>query len=660
MVRLTRKMAAENNDIEESEQKVDLVQEKKNSEKKKKQPRGPTYMPKVIRKKIQGERMPVSINRRGQFVGHNGTELQSYLGVLARQNVPISFPSWPKVSRELKDKIWEQAQAVYDVDVKARKLALSSAGSKWRQFKYKLAKNWILPFKDNPEKLRKPPKEYNFISPKEWETFVAIRLSAKFEDEIIEKQKEGAISFSGGEDVLTAALGPEHSGYVRARGFGTTPTTYFNVPRRSTKDDIIKLLLENERKLREQERKGWEAKLAALEDEIRSLKAGHSSNQNAFGTPRHSFSAQNYCRDETSKGHAVNDDIIQVIGESNALKGKSCKLAVDDTGKVVALGTIIFSGDTERVVCGVKLGEDNYCVSVDMEVDGDAIIPFQIKSHPMLVKDALSQHVPWPKRLVYVNEKKVCKPIKGKLSLTKTNDVGDKMVPWTLELLKKHAETKMDCDKSIQGHLPEELFGERRTAFIFEDDIVKFCCMKQIGQTCIVLYMSYLYLELKKKNWGQMYGFIDPNRFSYNVGKPQARADTLANRMKDAIEDQIFLAPYNANSHWLLVAIDPFNNSAYFMDSMGRKAPNDVKDAVKLGLRLWNTERKVHSGTFKFQAPQQPGGVECGYYVMHFMKDIVEKHILSTSEKAFDTKTYSQEEIDELRNEWAVYVGSFL
>ena len=80
---------------------------------------------------------------------------------------------------------------------------------------------------------------------------------------------------------------------------------------------------------------------------------------------------------------------------------------MDDTGKVVALGTIIFSGDTERVVCGVKLGEDNYCVSVDMEVDGDAIIPFQIKSHPMLVKDALSQHVPWPKRLVYVNEKKV-------------------------------------------------------------------------------------------------------------------------------------------------------------------------------------------------------------------------------------------------------------
>ena len=36
--------------------------------------------------------------------------MQSYLRVLAKQNAPISFPSWPKVSKELKEKIWEQAQ----------------------------------------------------------------------------------------------------------------------------------------------------------------------------------------------------------------------------------------------------------------------------------------------------------------------------------------------------------------------------------------------------------------------------------------------------------------------------------------------------------------------------------------------------------------------
>ena len=72
-------------------------------------------------------------------------------------------------------------QAVYDVDVNSRKLALSSAGTKWRQFKYKLAKQWVLPFKDTPDQLKKPPKEYNFIRQGEWETFVAFRLSENFQ-----------------------------------------------------------------------------------------------------------------------------------------------------------------------------------------------------------------------------------------------------------------------------------------------------------------------------------------------------------------------------------------------------------------------------------------------------------------------------------------------
>ena len=34
-----------------------------------------------------------------------------------------------------------------------------------------------------------------------------------------------------------------------------------------------------------------------------------------------------------------------------------------------------------------------------------------------------------------------------------------------------------------------------------------------------------------------------------------------------------------------------------------------------------------------FQAPFQPGAIECGFYVMRFMKDITEMHILSTTEK---------------------------
>ena len=36
------------------------------------------------------------------------------------------------------------------------------------------------------------------------------------------------------------------------------------------------------------------------------------------------------------------------------------------------------------------------------------------------------------------------------------------------------------------------------------------------------------------------------------------------------------------SSHWMLVAIDPYNNCAYFMDPMGGRPSKEVKDVIKL------------------------------------------------------------------------------
>ena len=65
-------------------------------------------MPTVIRKKIHGFRSTVAVNRRGQLVDLTAVDLQSYVGVLARQGVPITITTWHKVFNELKNKIWEQ------------------------------------------------------------------------------------------------------------------------------------------------------------------------------------------------------------------------------------------------------------------------------------------------------------------------------------------------------------------------------------------------------------------------------------------------------------------------------------------------------------------------------------------------------------------------
>ncbi|KAL5544790.1 hypothetical protein UlMin_008574 [Ulmus minor] len=132
--------------------------------------RGPTYMPRVVAQRMQGRHVSVQINGRGQLVGRNAAEMQSFIGVVAHQTIPLAIRTWPTVHGKLKNKIWEQIQ----------KAILSSPGENWIQFKSTLVVDEILPNRDNPAMLKRPPKTYNFISQKDWESFIAIRLSSKY------------------------------------------------------------------------------------------------------------------------------------------------------------------------------------------------------------------------------------------------------------------------------------------------------------------------------------------------------------------------------------------------------------------------------------------------------------------------------------------------
>ena len=58
-------------------------------------------MPKVVRQ-MKGQRSTIRYNRRAQLIGKNASEMQSYIGVVARQIILLSICSWPKVSAELK------------------------------------------------------------------------------------------------------------------------------------------------------------------------------------------------------------------------------------------------------------------------------------------------------------------------------------------------------------------------------------------------------------------------------------------------------------------------------------------------------------------------------------------------------------------------------
>lgn len=72
--------------------------------------RGCVTMTRIVRRKIMGIKLTVSSNAKGEPFGDECTEMQSYIGVLARSKPPIWHDTWKDVPKDTKTKIWDCVQ----------------------------------------------------------------------------------------------------------------------------------------------------------------------------------------------------------------------------------------------------------------------------------------------------------------------------------------------------------------------------------------------------------------------------------------------------------------------------------------------------------------------------------------------------------------------
>ncbi|KAI5339411.1 hypothetical protein L3X38_018683 [Prunus dulcis] len=239
--------------------------------------RGMSTMPRVVKRKLQKLRPIVEYNKRGKGIGQAHSEMQSYIGVLARSRVPLVDMKWAQIPKDIKEQIWEA------VDIAFCALRLSkdfeSVHSQHAQIREKLEYNHRLSRKgyagleDQLEetmpgveidrstlwKRARQDKHGNIPDPK-------VAEKAKLIDELQKQVSEGKVSVSGSNDVLTMALGPEHPGRLRGVGAGISPRQYFNLPKpqRMSLDDRLK---ESLRVLLQEENKNMEVK--AREEALR-------------------------------------------------------------------------------------------------------------------------------------------------------------------------------------------------------------------------------------------------------------------------------------------------------------------------------------------------------------------------------------------------------
>ncbi|CAL9013403.1 unnamed protein product [Prunus brigantina] len=241
-------------------------------------------------------------------------------------------------------------------------------------------------------------------------------------------------------------------------------------------------------------------------------------------------------------------------------------------------------------------------------------------------------------------------------------------MPKSCKVLYAYAQQVMSKGQTISTNLDEDLFGVKKIVYIFQEQVIAFAEMREIGQAIITAYISYLFRLVKNQQRDQVIGFMDPARTAHDPRDGNVRSEYITKCLKQTSIDSIFLIPYNPGGHWILTIIDEDKDNVYVMDPLGARHPHDAwKTVVNDGIKAFNAQigrrpRKLPTWIMLSGAPKQNDGKSCGYCVMRYMKDICQDSSLEFRNKyrARRRDTYTQMELDEVREELASHVLEWL
>ncbi|KAL4574447.1 hypothetical protein LXL04_021279 [Taraxacum kok-saghyz] len=165
----------------DSEQEIQTTVKRKSKRK-----RGLTRLPKVRTEHTNsgGRKKHVKFDELGRFTGKYRAQISSFLGDLVREKVGLSVLNWRNVTKEVRDKLWEEITRYYEIEDTRRKYVMTRLGALLRNFRRKLYAKYIEPNLKNPSKLAVIPKRYRTIilNQEHWNAFVTYTQSQNFKD----------------------------------------------------------------------------------------------------------------------------------------------------------------------------------------------------------------------------------------------------------------------------------------------------------------------------------------------------------------------------------------------------------------------------------------------------------------------------------------------
>ncbi|KAA0060215.1 hypothetical protein E6C27_scaffold386G00370 [Cucumis melo var. makuwa] len=547
-----------------------------------KRKRGPTEMKEITRARSEGQKLVIQYNELGQAIGQNATKLKSFIGTTVRFHVPIIYSDWPTVPKEIKDKIFELIEAGFVVDPRSKKTIIQNVGVCFRQFKYRLTTTYVLPFLDDVEKLKFPPNEYSFIDQQHWTEFVASRLKEDFKKksengkEKWKKHKYNHRTFRKGYANLMEELKASSSDQIdrsivwkQAR-----MDRKGQIPDQETKEvvNLIDELVATQNTTNAFGEEDILTRALGGKDRLGILRGVGKYVTKKKIRKRHRDVVE--LNEDIKVDIAKDDKKVEGVTLEKMKVGTPCKLAFETKDHVVAWGTIIDS-DAEG---------DNVKVAVDVVVDGDCAIPIPSEQGMYKMSQEVGSHILWPRDLVITNNIKMdYGEFTKDMSTFAPTPIQN--APVALRFLLRMVE---HMGSAIQITTPHDVFGVRRKCCIMIESLKDFTSMRPIATACLDAYIMYLYTRMESSRTLNLYKFVD------------------------------------AGNHWTLVVINLTKGPTFWIDPLKNRIDPDV---TEVGERLFNIMNKKKPAWRVVKCPKQSGVVECGYYVMRFMRDI----IMSTS-----------------------------
>ncbi|GMN64664.1 hypothetical protein TIFTF001_033727 [Ficus carica] len=624
-------------------------------------------MRRVHQVRTKGERLEVSFDAKGQPIGMGGDALQSWIGVLAREHIPIWISDFRSTDlAQRKERVWMEIVTSFTVGESYKKQALKSCADSAKNFRYALYQAFVRDHIDEEAVWQRPSKvihNYPTISQDDWETFITYRRSSEFKrlsEQGSEIRKKLKYRSMGGRDGYRKR---DHAHFEKIGKYAERYENWLNMrvkPDGSFKNEACKNITDIIDDFSKQQTQGsfesvgtddiltkaignaehsgldMKRQLAALERTVHELCAKHGINRETMAEEQTAPTVDQHNSFKASctlneKGAEASDPKTM----SNA--SKECHLFLPDLingGDVLAAtGRAYMERVPTDTIHGIPLA-----TSIEEAVGGFLAWPKRL----VIVQTCLSQaskgpsHAPDREAEGSKRTKKRArrKKIRSQPEVQQQSaqeempsfDFTD--IPFDLKLLSYYAQNSIRDGTQIICHQQQFVIGDDMPIYIGFEDVYHFITFKEISVNSIMVYIRYLADCCARAGMDQRFEFIYPvivspvQRVADRAAYVREKADYILQILRNALQGK-------ALNDWKI--------------SVGRKVRQR---------RNWETLIDTA------RCPIQEGYVECGYFVLAFMREITltVDRLATLQTKDF----YTDADMSFVWQEWARFVMQFI